>query len=80
MSLDVDDGRSIACRSIVDRYRDSFDLVRVDFLPSPAYGFDPSGWLLFRVRQNDVFRLEGDWIVAVHPDTGEFRDLGRLRD
>ena len=80
MALHVEDAKLIAINAIRDRSLDSFELVRVESMPSPAYGFNPSGWLLFGVRQSDVFCLQGDWIVAVHPETGEFRDLGRPGD
>ena len=80
MTLHVDDAKLIAINTIRDRFPDSVELVRVESMPSPAYGFNPSGWLLFGVRQSDVFRVQGDWIVAVHAETGEFRDLGRLGD
>jgi hypothetical protein len=78
--LDVENGRLVACSTICTQFGDSIDLVRVDCLPAPAYGFDPSGWLLYRVEQSDLYRLCGDWIVAVNAETGEYRDLGRLGD
>ena len=80
MPPDVEDGKLIARNTICGRFRGSIDFFRVDSLPAPAYGFDPSGWLIYSVRQNDVFCVQGDWMVAVHSETGEFKDLGRLGD
>ena len=80
MPLDVEDGKLIARNTICGRFCGSIDFVRVDCLPSDAYGFNPRGWLLYSVRQNDVFCVQGDWMVAVHLETREFKDLGRLGD
>lgn len=80
MPLDTEEGRAIASSTIQVRCRDSLALVPVDALPSPAYGFEPNGWLLYRIEQRGSFWLQGDWFVAVHAETGEFKDLGRLGD
>lgn len=80
MPIDVEEGTLIARNSLGNRFRDSIDLFRVHSLPLPAYGFDPSGWLLFQVHQRDSTCMHGDWIVAVHSETGELRNLGWLGD
>jgi hypothetical protein len=46
-------------------------------LPAPAYGFDPQGWLLFRVDPEGGY-LGGDEYLVIHPTTGRIRFVGRL--
>jgi hypothetical protein len=38
-----------AIDALIDKYRDALRLIPADSLPAPVYGFDPTGWLLFRV-------------------------------
>lgn len=80
MPIDLERARQLAIKGLQDRFGNSIELVRIESLHGPAYGFDPAGWLLFSVHRRNVLMVGGDWTVAIHPETGEFRDLGRLGD
>ncbi len=80
MPVELERARQLAIEGLQDRFGNEIELVRIESLHGPAYGFDSAGWLLFSVRRRDVFMMGGDWTVAVHPETGEFGDLGRLGD
>src|SRR5688572_4134891 len=71
-------------RSGAERYRcpageaaRGLNLELVEGLPQPCYGFDPDGWMLFRVRADSHTRGPAEY-VAVRRDTGEVHFLGPL--
>ncbi len=78
MSANRVDASELALDFLSRRYRDSIELVPVDALPAPVYGFEPNGWYLFAVIEQRSFRTGGGEYVAVSQRTGEVRDLGRL--
>lgn len=80
MPIDMERARQLAIKGLQDRLGNSIELVHIESLHGPAYRFDSADWLLFSVHRRDVFKVCGDWTVAIHPETGEFRDLGRLGD
>ena len=65
--------------ALLAKLRDALDLELVEGLPGGAYDFDPTGWMLFRVRggRNAVGPSE---YVAVCRETGQVRFLGPLGD
>jgi hypothetical protein len=66
-----------AIDALIAKYREQLRLIPADSLPAPVYGFDPKGWLLFRVDpEGDC--LGGDEFVAIDPTRGSVRFLGRL--
>jgi hypothetical protein len=66
-----------AIDALIEKYRGQLRLVPADTLPAPAYGFDPTGWPLFRVDV-EANCLGGEEYVAIHPTTGKIQFLGRL--
>jgi hypothetical protein len=71
------DPKQRAIDALIEKYREQLRLIPADTLPAPVYGFDPKGWLLFRVDPEGGY-LGGDEYVAIHPTTGRIRFLGRL--
>ena len=79
MPIDLKAAKQLAIAGLKE-FGNSIELVHIESLHGPAYGFNPAGWLLFSVHRRDVLMVGGDWTVAIHTETGEFRDLGRLGD
>jgi hypothetical protein len=75
--MDTDEARLSATDALLAKLRDALDLELVEGLPSPVYGFDPNGWMLFRVK-GDLGALGPSEYVAVRRETGEVRFLGPL--
>lgn len=57
---------------------DGVQFVPVDALDGQPYDFDPRGWWLYRVTRQNEFRIGGTEYVAIHPESGDIRNLGRL--
>jgi hypothetical protein len=72
------DARARAAEFMERRYGESISIVPVESLPSPVYGFDPTGWRLFAVLDRKANKVGGTRYVAVSESTGEVRDLGHL--
>jgi len=66
--------RDFLCR----RFCESLQLKRVNSLPAPVYNFDPRGWYLFVVIEQELSRIGASEYVAVSQRTGEVRYLGCL--
>jgi hypothetical protein len=62
---------------LIAKYREELRLVPTDILPTPAYDFDPTGWLLFRVDV-EASRVGAAEYVAIHPITGKIRFFGKV--
>ena len=75
--MNPDEAKEGATDALLARLRDALQLELVEGLPSPAYGFNPDGWMLFRVNDG-ARRLGGTEYVAVRRETGEVRFLGPL--
>lgn len=73
------DAKQAAIDALLARFRAALDLELVEGLPGPVYDFDPTGWMLFRVR-GDPHMLGPSEYVAVRRETGEVRFLGPLGD
>lgn len=68
-----------AIDALLAKLRDALDLELVEGLPGGVYDFDPTGWMLFRVRGNPHTVGPSEY-VAVRRETGEVRFLGPLGD
>jgi hypothetical protein len=68
-----------AIDALLAKLRHALDLELVEGLPGGVYDFDPTGWMLFRMR-GDPGMLGPTEYVAVHRETGEVRFLGPLGD
>ena len=78
MNATPDEARARALDLLCRRYRESLQLTRVNSLPAPVYDFDPNGWYLFAVTEQESWRLGSTEYVAVSQRTGEVRYLGHL--
>lgn len=70
--------KTLALNFVCERYRNAVNLVPVENLASPVYGFDPEGWDLFAVVDNAVAGVGATDHVAVNRATREVRSLGKL--
>jgi hypothetical protein len=75
--MDVTEAKQRATDALLAKLRDALKLELVEGLPSPVYDFNPSGWMLFRVK-GDEHALGASEYVAVWRETGEVRFLGPL--
>jgi hypothetical protein len=75
----VMDARQAATDALLAKFRAALDVELVERLPGGVYDFDPTGWMLFRVR-GDPDRVGPSEYVAVRRETGEVRFLGLLGD
>ena len=73
------DAKQAAIDALLTKFRAALDLELVEGIPAGAYDFDPTGWMLFRVR-GDSYTLGPAEYVAVRRETGEVRFLGPLGD
>ena len=77
VAMDADAGKQKAADAFLAKLRKALQLELVEGLPSPVYGFDPNGWILYRV--DGLSRVLGAAeYVAVKRETGEVRFLGSL--
>lgn len=65
-------------KSMASSALDGVQFIPVDTLDEPAYDFDPLGWWLYSVTRQHEFRIGGTEYVAIHPESGDIRNLGRL--
>jgi hypothetical protein len=65
-------------KSMASSPLDGVQFIPVDTLDGPAYDFDPQGWWLYMVTRQNECRVGGTEYVAIHPDSGNIRNLGRL--
>jgi hypothetical protein len=70
--------KQLALNAVVGGIAARLDVVPVDALPRPAYGFDPSGWCLFAAVDQSTCQVGASQYVAVNPATGEVKLLGKL--
>ena len=68
----------LATDHIVKEFRQNLDIQPAELPDVAPYGFDPEGWALFVVVEND--RVGASKYVAVHLETGETKSLGALGD
>ena len=80
MDVSTDEASKQALAFVRERFHDSIQLVPVNSLPSPVYGFDPTGWYLFEVSERTPSSLGGSEYVAVSRSTSEVLLLGRIGD
>jgi hypothetical protein len=73
------DTKQAAIDALLAKFRAALDLELVEGIPAGAYDFDPTGWMLFRVR-GDHHMLGPSEYVAVRRETGEVRFFGPLGD
>jgi hypothetical protein len=73
------DAKQAAIDALLAKFRAALDLELVEGIPAGAYDFDPTGWMLFRVR-GDPHMVGPSEYVAVRRETGEVRFLGPLGD
>jgi hypothetical protein len=78
MAIEIGKAHEVVLAAIAGGARDAVVVTPITSLPGAAYGFDPSGWLLFNVHRRNDFRVGGDEYVAVHSESGEFRHLGLI--
>lgn len=76
---EVIDAKLAATNALIAKFRAALDLELVEGLPGGIYDFDPTGWMLFRVR-GDAQKVGPSEYVAVRRETGEVRFLGPLAD
>ena len=78
MNATPDEAHARAREFLCRRFCESLQLTRVNSLPAPVYDFDPSGWYLFAVTEQESWMFGSTAYVAVSQHTGEVRYLGRL--
>jgi hypothetical protein len=76
MAIDLANAERLALHATAGGFRDSISLTPIVELPSIAYNFDPSGWLIFSVTHKNAHHVGSTEYVAVHGETCEFRNLG----
>ena len=75
--MDSDEAKLKANDALLARFRDALHLKLVEGMPEPVYGFNPDGWMLFRVKSDPQILGPSEY-VAVRRETGEVRFLGAL--
>jgi hypothetical protein len=73
------DMKQAAIDALLAKFRAGLDLELVEGVPGGVYDFDPTGWMLFRVRGHPHLVGPSEY-VAVLRETGEVRFLGPLGD
>ena len=68
------DAKQAATDALLVKFRAALDLELVEGLPGGVYDFDPTGWMLFRVRGGSDMVGPCEY-VAVRRETGEVRLL-----
>jgi hypothetical protein len=77
VDMDAAEAEQKATDALLAKLRAALNLELVEGLPQPCYGFNPDGWMLFRVRA-DSRTLGPSEYVAVRRETGEVHFLGPL--
>ena len=72
---DLNRAIQLAIDYVVDEYRQTVIVQAAQFPDEAPYGFDPEGWALFVVVDQD--RVGSSKYVAVNMETGETKSLGR---
>jgi len=67
----------LAIDHVVDEYRQTVVVRAAQFPHDAPYGFDPEGWALFVVT-DDNNRVGSDKYVAVNMETGEAKSMGSM--
>jgi hypothetical protein len=77
--MNATEAKQRAIDALLAKLREALDLELVEGLPGGVYEFNPTGWMLFRVR-GDSGMVGPSEYVAVRRETGEVRFLGPLGD
>jgi hypothetical protein len=77
MAMDAEQAKLRATDTLLAKFRQALNLELVEGIPESVAGFDPNGWMLFRMR-SDPQKLGPSEYVAVRRETGEVRFLGLL--
>ena len=76
MSLDLNKATQLAIDHGCNEYRESLTANVVQSPDQLPYGFDPLGWMLFAVVDDDMVGSVN--CVAVNVETGETKSMGRM--
>ena len=68
----------LASDHLVEEFRQKLDIQPAQLPDVAPFGFDPEGWTLFVIVENDG--VGASKYVAVHLETGETKSLGALGD
>jgi hypothetical protein len=68
--MSADDAKLKETDALLAKLRDALNLELVEGLPEPVGGFNPNGWLLFRVRADPHTNGPSEY-VAVRRETGK---------
>ena len=72
---DIDHAIQLATEHVVEEYRKTVVVQAAQFPHDAPYGFDPEGWALFVV--SDENGVGANKYVAVNMNSGETKSLGR---
>ena len=75
--MDAEEAKLEANDALLAKLRAALNLELVEGLPEPVDGFNPDGWMLFRVR-NDEEAVGPSEYVAVCRETGQVYFFGPL--
>ena len=68
--MDADEAKLEQTDALLAKLRDALNLELVEGLPEQVDGFNPNGWMLFRVRP-DPHAIGPSEYVAVRRETGQ---------
>jgi hypothetical protein len=75
--MSTDETKQKQTDALLAKLRDALNLELVEGLPEHVDGFNPNGWMLFRVR-TDPYTIGPSEYVAVRRETGQVFFLGPL--